>query len=339
MKTPKLTLVSRPNSFIRAQWAIDLETPENQAAQFSKSVPPLVRYLMRQGAIIEPVHVLRMASNVSTDFTAKWQPEYSIAAEDAMDSRLGEMRITGTMPPKIILSNSLSIREAADALIADAVRSKAQFIIAQTHSRRGMSRMFLGSFAETLLFRSKLPVLLIGKEMKRFNTFKKILFPTDFGNQSRAQLNHVLDTAETFGSKITLFHSVQHPIQPIGTGFYPAGPLGPFVDYVQRQFQLATKKADTWVEIAQRRGLAMNYIIDEKGQSIWEQVVETAEREGAGLIAMDSQSGPIASTLLGSVARQVVRHAPCPVLVLKSKSIRAAQVPTEVSKKPYTKAA
>jgi len=67
----------------------------------------------------------------------------------------------------------------------------------------------------------------------------------------------------------------------------------------------------------------MEVILDEKGLSVWYQICSIASKTNAGLIAMEAQSGPVSSALLGSTTRQVVRHAPCPVLVLKPKAARA----------------
>ena len=47
-------------------------------------------------------------------------------------------------------------------------------------------------------------------------------------------------------------------------------------------------------------------------------LVERAEAEGFELIVMGSHGrGPLARAILGSVAREVVRHAPCPVLTTR----------------------
>jgi nucleotide-binding universal stress UspA family protein len=48
------------------------------------------------------------------------------------------------------------------------------------------------------------------------------------------------------------------------------------------------------------------------------EIVDQAERIGAGLIVMGSRgSGPIRRVLMGSVSDSVVRHAHCPVMVVR----------------------
>jgi nucleotide-binding universal stress UspA family protein len=305
---------------LRIQWAID---PGNDS-DFYSSIPTVLRYFLRQAhAVIEPVFVLRMSPEVSADFTARWRPEYCSAAEEQLERLIRSLKIKNTMPPRVIFHDSLSIRDAVDALAADAQRSGAQLIIAQTHSRKGMRRLFVGSFAETLLLRSKLPVLLVGKEMKNFRGIRNILFPTDFGTRSQSHFNRVLDLAHLFDAKVTLFHSVQHPIEPIGAGLFPMAPLGPFPEYVQEQIIWANRRAKSWAKTADEHGVVMEFLLDEKGLSVWDQICSIASKTNVGLIAMEAQSGPVSSALLGSTTRQVVRHAPCPVLVLKPKTARA----------------
>jgi nucleotide-binding universal stress UspA family protein len=56
-----------------------------------------------------------------------------------------------------------------------------------------------------------------------------------------------------------------------------------------------------------------------------EQIVRVAEDVGAGLIVMGSRGlGGMRRALTGSVSDWVIRHAPCPVLVVRSKKEQAA---------------
>jgi nucleotide-binding universal stress UspA family protein len=50
--------------------------------------------------------------------------------------------------------------------------------------------------------------------------------------------------------------------------------------------------------------------------SISTAITSLAREKKVGWIAMEGQSGPIAAALLGSITRQVIRTAPCPVWVI-----------------------
>ena len=55
------------------------------------------------------------------------------------------------------------------------------------------------------------------------------------------------------------------------------------------------------------------------------EIVRLAEELGAGLIVLGSRGlGPLRSALMGSVSHSVVRHAHCPVLVVRAEEEQAA---------------
>src|SRR5262249_36434783 len=154
------------------------------------------------------------------------------------------------------------------------------------HSRKGLKRLFLGSFAENLLTDSKVPVLLIGREMKEFRGFQHILFPTDFGPTSRSQLNRVVQLAASLDADLTLFHVIQYPIEPAWTELYPPEPLDYLSDYIQTQTELARQRAESWVRIAEARGVPMEVHVDSRGAAgTWEQITTYARKNDVGLIA------------------------------------------------------
>jgi nucleotide-binding universal stress UspA family protein len=82
-------------------------------------------------------------------------------------------------------------------------------------------------------------------------------------------------------------------------------------DQVKKIEQVGGKVAQKHLRIAER------YRAD--------QIVQVAEEVGAGLIVMGSRGlGGVRRALLGSVSDSVVRHAHCPVLVVRPEKERAA---------------
>lgn len=322
-----LTKKSTPQSASRPRviWAVDLS---GSAARFSKSIPRILHYFARKaGAVIEPTFVLKMLPEIYGDFTLRWLPEYCQAAEDRLELLIENLGLERITAPRVIFHDSLSTSGAVKALSDRAAQSRADLIIAQTHSREGVRRLFMGSFAETLLFQSPVPVMLISREMKPFHGFGSILFPTDFGPSARVRFNGVLEFARKFGSRVTLFHSVQHPVdESVVEGALQGGEDAILREYIQNKIGSAKRKAAYWAQLAKERGTAMDFVIDEKGLSVADEILRIAKKRNSGLIAMEAQSRPVSAALIGSYTRQVVRHAPCPVLVLKPRAAHALRV-------------
>jgi nucleotide-binding universal stress UspA family protein len=65
-------------------------------------------------------------------------------------TKLIEVRTLGTL-----------MRHVADAIVADAKRSRADLIVIGTHGRRGLSKLLLGSVADGVVRTSPIPVLLV----------------------------------------------------------------------------------------------------------------------------------------------------------------------------------
>lgn len=133
-----------------------------------------------------------------------------------------------------------------------------------------------------------------------------ILVPTDFSATSDAALHYATQMALTFNARLYLLHV------PGKTGehFEASFPIGQFESTVnERLSSLLTNE-----ELARVRPEYVTRI-----GSPAEEIVRYAGICEADLIIMGThgRSG-IAHALMGSVAEQVVRVAPCPVLLVRS---------------------
>ncbi len=139
--------------------------------------------------------------------------------------------------------------------------------------------------------------------------WKKILAPTDFSERSQESVRTATNLAEQCGGKITLLHVVQFPALSC-----PETELA--VD------EVINSSSDSLSEIA--NGIPTE-LINEKlvrlsEQGIEREIIETARRISADLIVIATHGhSQLERVLLGSTAEKVVRHAPCPVLVARTK--------------------
>jgi nucleotide-binding universal stress UspA family protein len=276
-------------------WAVEPGQPADRALHHRAR--KLVHRLLRpsQASIAEPVYVFRLSTLAAADTGPMWRHDLLAAAEDSLQNFIHHLRIPGIGASRVILSDSSSYRKAANALVEHAGKSGADAIVAHTHGRTGIGRFFLGSFAETLLAAAKMPLLLVNPKTKVPARIERILHPTDFSVYAPAEYRDVLRLAERFHSGITLLHI---------TGTKGAIPR-------------ARKHADRWAAIALGRGIAFDSVIRERTRDASEEIISAARDTGAGLIAMESNTGALTALVMGSTTRQVIRKAPCPVWVLK----------------------
>ncbi len=140
----------------------------------------------------------------------------------------------------------------------------------------------------------------------------RILVPMDFSEHSRKALRYARPFAEQFGAQLTLLHVIEPVVLPTDFGYVPATP----VDLDEQRMQDARKQLSG---IAGELGatVPVDFIV-RLGRS-WKEIVETAKNKHMDLliIATHGYTG-LKYALLGSVAEKIIRHAPCPVLVVRA---------------------
>jgi nucleotide-binding universal stress UspA family protein len=148
-----------------------------------------------------------------------------------------------------------------------------------------------------------------------------ILIPNDLMNPGAPFLSRALDLAETLQAKVTLFNAVPQPIQDVmNSGVYLlSGGWVPAPVYLQNERDEQQNTADTVLERARKRHIDCGSVVDYTAPSIVDAILKQARDTHVSFITMAAESGPVASALLGSITRQVVRSAPCPVLVFRVK--------------------
>ena len=303
----------------RVLWALDaFENPDETRAHVVAAIRTLLK---NKGVKVEPVYVLSPDQlDISFELSPPWREKYRPAAEKALDQLVKEANVRGLMKPHVIFHSRPSLTGAVQALNTYGRSVGADLIIVGTHARSGLPRLFLGSFAETLLQYSKTPVLVVGGESRVADSFDHILFATDFGKKSQAAYERVLKIAKIFHAKVTLFHSIPNPIEPVfQSGVYLlGGGWVPVVQYLKTEEIERKKLGETWIKKAKKLGVDARLEIDTDGKGVVESVNHAAEHGGAKMIAMAAQSGPIASVVIGSVTRMVTRNSKVPVWVLRS---------------------
>ncbi len=149
---------------------------------------------------------------------------------------------------------------------------------------------------------------------------QKILAPTDFSPASALALDAAAILAKQFGASITLLYvydpTLLSPLYAVpGAGaVMEIAPLAVgFEDNVRREMER--------LRDARLAGVATVDLFVRQHPNAAEGICEAATEAGADLIVLSTHGRTgLSHMLIGSVAERVVRHAPCPVLTLRSKA-------------------
>jgi nucleotide-binding universal stress UspA family protein len=142
-------------------------------------------------------------------------------------------------------------------------------------------------------------------------TLKEILVPVDFSPRSCKALEYAVAFADQFGSRITLIHVVEPVVAPEFTALL-VGERDQAMKTARGQLYLLCKHQ----EIPRRLigGTLVRY-----GAPVQE-ISEAARGLKADLMIIGTHGySGLKHALIGSTTEHVVRHAPCPVLVVRER--------------------
>lgn len=143
--------------------------------------------------------------------------------------------------------------------------------------------------------------------------FKKILCPIDFDQNSPLALRMASELAQEHKTTLQVLHVVA----------IPAGPE------VALPFEKMEAKARAKLEhlAGQKVGRNARYEVHARSGDPAIEILQAAKRLGTDLIVMATHGRKgFRRLILGSVAEQVIRQAPCPVLAVKPKPARRTRV-------------
>ncbi|MBI3879932.1 MAG: universal stress protein [Verrucomicrobia bacterium] len=141
---------------------------------------------------------------------------------------------------------------------------------------------------------------------------RKIMVPLDFSEPSHQALRYARVFAEQFGASITLIHVVEPMLYPAELGYVPLATE----DLDEKRMEEIRGRLDALAKDLGKTVKADTVL--RLGRS-WREICDAAKAADTDLliIATHGYTG-IKHALLGSTAERVVRHAPCPVLIVRS---------------------
>ena len=143
---------------------------------------------------------------------------------------------------------------------------------------------------------------------------RSILLPTDFSEFARRAVPVAAEFARLLGARVVCLHVVEPIVPPVS--WTPAGEPLPVADFGGQLDEAAVRELPAFTGGEELAGLEVEEVIAH-GEPAAE-IVRVAEERGVGLIVISSHGRTgLGRILFGSTAESVVRHARCPVLVVK----------------------
>ncbi len=202
--------------------------------------------------------------------------------------------------------------DAAKEVVSLAEEIGIGLVAVGSRGRGRIRRLLMGSVSDAVVRHAHCPVMVVRWKPVVFPA--KVLLATDGSEEARLAAQTAADLAQRTGSELHLVHVGGVVTHGAGSGVQ-VGPLpGVHQDELDSQ---AERLLGAEVERMKSSGIEVAQAHLRRGRAD-EEVIVLAEEMGADLIAVGSKGlGGVRRALMGSVSNSVVRHAHCPVLVVR----------------------
>jgi nucleotide-binding universal stress UspA family protein len=260
----------------------------------------------------EKVEAVFVASHnypeLSAAFDVPEQDRFTRYPKQLMQTAMKKLRIK-TSKCTVLVEETLSLTSSVKQLAAYLDRSKTTVAIVASRAKTGLSRLVMGSFAESLVHFSPVD-LLIFNENSSVNKRppQTLLFAHDYSKSADKGLDRAIDYAKAWGCMLHVIH-----IPDPAYGFKFSGQEAEVENYRKGVRQ----KLARIEEKVKKAGVLGSVELDTRWSPVAERILKRASAVSADFVLVVAKSGKLASLLGGSVTRQVLRTSPVPVLVVK----------------------
>jgi nucleotide-binding universal stress UspA family protein len=200
---------------------------------------------------------------------------------------------------------------AADSILSFAQARKADLIVLGTHGRRGFDRLVLGSVTDRVIRTAPCPVLAISKPPHDSSAageergpvhhhLSRILFCTDFSENSERALNYAISATAEYDAELTLLHVLEEVPSPSKT---------------EEAIATATKQLDKLIPQEARKTLKIKTAV--RMGKPYRQIIQFLVEVQTDMVAMGvSGRGALDRAVFGSTTYRVMQLGPCPILAV-----------------------
>jgi nucleotide-binding universal stress UspA family protein len=195
-------------------------------------------------------------------------------------------------------------------------RHGADLVVVGSHGKSLWREAVLGCFTCAVLYHTQYPTLLLNVRLKEgmpegscrlqaSQLLRHVLFPTDFSGISARAGDLLTRLAPRGISQVTVLHALDVP----GGEAYPPG-------FQEMAAAKARDSLTAWTAVLQGADIPLVHPVFDPGHPL-PAILRVLESQEISLIVMGTQGkGFIKEIFLGSVAHNVSRLAPCPVLLV-----------------------
>ncbi len=248
---------------------------------------------------------------ISVKFLAGFADKLRAEAEPRLKEQAESLAAQGFRVCSEILDGlpGYAINDAARRYCADLI------VVGPQKTSRWQERV-LGSVTGSVLYHAEFPVLFIKASitadlppgtcrLRATELLRHVLLPTDFSDTAERACTYVERLAPQGISQVTLLHVLDVP----GGEAYPPG-------FQEMAAGLANEALEAWQERLKGADIPMVHPVFDPGRPL-PAITKILESQDISLIVMGTQGkGFVKELFLGSVAHNVARLAPCPVLLI-----------------------
>jgi nucleotide-binding universal stress UspA family protein len=217
----------------------------------------------------------------------------------------------GLRHPGVEVETEVHQGRVVDGILVEAERHGVELIVMATHGRQGLQRARLGSVTEQVLVRSPSPVVVVHAGHPQPRLGGPLLVPVDGSPGAEAALPVARALAQALAARVVLLQVVP-----------------PLIRY-EPDFEADERAAvEAYLEglAAGFRQIGVAAEARTVSGPIAGTILDLADTAGADLIVMGTHAATgITRALLGSVADEVVRNAPQPVVLVRRPDRGAAE--------------
>ena len=255
------------------------------------------------------LHIVELWKYPFADYAAQEADfgNFSRAMKDGGEQRLREFvkkHWVGGIQPELVVRQG----SASDCILSFAQRENMEGIVMGTHGRRGFDRLVLGSTTDRVLRRAACPVLVVSNRSHglmttgpdRRHRLSRILYCTDFSNNSEHARGYAFSLAAEYGAELTMLHVAKEAPDPARTEAIIAE---------------CTAELDRLISENERKSLNVHKVV--KFGKPYEQIAQYAAETNASLLILTARGGDaVDRAVFGSTTYRVIQLGPCPVLAI-----------------------